>query len=179
MKRVILTLAILLSTNVLADNIGEVVTSHQAAAQAVLDATFAQDVIPQAMYQLKANFSHSVKDLPLKREHREIESQYRKQAFDLAEQRLNWDNIQPQFIELYTKTYNEQELKDIATFYHTETGKKYLKNMPATLRASSQLVQVHMRDIKNEFNQIVTQLELATGVQKSQFSNQSTNEHKH
>ena len=35
--------------------------SHRAAAQAVLDATLAQDVIPQAMYQLKASYAHLVK----------------------------------------------------------------------------------------------------------------------
>ncbi|QFU21246.1 DUF2059 domain-containing protein [Shewanella eurypsychrophilus] len=142
-------------------------TSHQAAAQAVLDATFAQDVIPQAMYQLKANFAHMVKDLPLKTEHREIETKYREQAFKLAQKRLNWQQIQPQLIQLYTSTYNQLELKEIAAFYRTETGKKYLKNMPATLRQSSQLVQAQMRDIKGEFNQIVSQLTAEAGVTAS------------
>ncbi len=154
-------------------------TSHQDAAQAVLDATFAQNVIPQAIYQLKASFAHMVKDMPLKRADREIETQYREQAFDLAKKRLNWEQIQPQFIKLYTDTYNEQELKEIAAFYQTKTGKKYLKNMPATLRASSQLIQAEMREITGEFKQIVTQLEAVTGVQKTHIPSESTSGHKH
>ncbi|WP_076414321.1 DUF2059 domain-containing protein [Shewanella sp. UCD-KL12] len=154
-------------------------TSHQAAAQAVLDATYAQDVIPQAMYQLKASFAHMVKDMPLKKEHREIETQYREKAFDLAKKRLNWEQVQPKFITLYTDTYSEQELKDIAAFYQTKTGKKYLKNMPATLRQTSQIVQAQMREITGEFNQIVTQLEVATGVDKPYIPSQSTSGHKH
>lgn len=154
-------------------------TAHQAAAQAVLDATFAQDVIPQAIYQLKASFAHMVKDMPLKRTDREIETQYREQAFNLAKKRLNWEQVQPKFIKLYTDTYNEQELKEIAAFYQTETGKKYLKNMPATLRASSQFIQAEMREITGEFRQIVTQLEAETGVQKTNIPSESTSSHKH
>ncbi|AQS38075.1 hypothetical protein Sps_02928 [Shewanella psychrophila] len=154
-------------------------TSHQEAAQSVLDATFAQDVIPQAMYQLKASYAHLVKDLPLKKDHREIETKYREQAFELANKRLNWERIQPEFISLYTSTYNEQELKDIAAFYRSETGKKYLKNMPTTLRQSSQLVQAEMRNIQGEFKQIITQLELASGIEKSHTPSQSTSGHQH
>ena len=179
MKKYILTLAILFSNTAFAVDKQEISSSHRAAALAVLDATLAQDVIPQAMYQLKASYAHLVKDLPLKREHREIETRYREQAFELANKRLNWERIQPEFIALYTSTYAEQELKDIATFYRTETGKKYLKNMPATLRQSSQLVQAQMRDIRGEFQQIITQLELATGIDKSHVPSQSTSGHQH
>lgn len=177
MKKYILTLAILFSNTALAADKQEISLSHRAAAQAVLDATLAQDVIPQAMYQLKASYAHLVKDLPLKRAHREIETRDREQAFEIANKRLNWEQIQPEFIALYTRTYEEQELKDIASFYRTETGKKYLKNMPATLRQSSQLVQAQMRDIRGEFKQIITQLENASGIDKPQIPSQSTSDH--
>ncbi|EDP99020.1 DUF2059 domain-containing protein [Shewanella benthica] len=178
MKKYILTLAILFSNTAFATDNNEISPSHRAAAQAVLDATLAQDVIPQAMYQLKASYAHLVKDLPLKRAHREIETRYREQAFELANKRLNWERIQPEFIALYTSTYQERELKDIAAFYRTATGKKYLRNMPTTLRQSSLIVQTEMREIRGEFNQIVTQLELATGIEKSHIS-QSTSGQQH
>lgn len=130
---------------------------HIKAAQTVLDATLAADVIPQAIYQLQSVYAHMLKDLPLSQAHRDMEDKYRDRAFALAEKQLSWTQIQPKYLMLYMDTYSEQELKDIANFYQTPAGKKYLKHMPATLRQASAIVRQQMKTISGEFSLIVTE----------------------
>ncbi|WP_051484600.1 DUF2059 domain-containing protein [Shewanella waksmanii] len=155
-----------------AQQLSAAASSHQAAAKALLQATYAEDVIDQALYQLKSSYAHMLKDMPLKRQHRELETAYRQRAFDLAKQQLDWASIEPAFIELYMQTYSEQELLELSAFYRTETGKKYLKHMPATLRQTSAIVQQQMQNINQQFSQIVTELATATGIE-------ATTEHQH
>ncbi|OEG74124.1 hypothetical protein BEL05_00560 [Shewanella colwelliana] len=148
-----LTLLLLFLPTANADN-----RSHQLAAEQVLQATYAEQVVPQALQQLKASYSHMVKDLPLHPSQAPLETRYRQRAFLLAQQQLSWQQLKPQFIQLYTDTYTESELKDIAQFYRTETGKKYLKNMPSTLRQTSVIVHKYMQTIQQEFTTIVNEL---------------------
>ena len=108
-----------------------------------------------------------IKDIALTREHRELETQYRDKAFALAKQQLNWAKIEPAFIELYLQTYTEQELKELTAFYQTDTGKKYLKHMPSTLRQASNIVQNEMQQINQQLSQIATQLATEAGVTQS------------
>lgn len=109
-----------------AQQLSAAASSHQAAAKALLQATYAEDVIDQALYQLKSSYAHMLKDMPLKRQHRELETAYRQRAFDLAKQQLDWASIEPAFIELYMQTYSEQELLELSAFYRTDTGKSTL-----------------------------------------------------
>jgi len=154
----LLYLLVFTTTATLADQ-----TSHRAAAQAVLDVTHAQEVIPQALHQLKAGYAHMIKDLPLKSSDRELEDAHRKRAFSYAEEQINWHQIAPEFITLYMQTYTEAELNEIAAFYRTETGKKYLKNMPATLRQTNRIVHAKMQLVNQSFSIIVNELSQSTG----------------
>ncbi|NRB25911.1 MAG: DUF2059 domain-containing protein [Shewanella sp.] len=105
-----------------------------------------------------------LKDLPLSQAHRDMEDKYRDQAFALAEKQLSWTQIQPKYLMLYMDTYSEQELKDIANFYQTPAGKKYLKHMPATLRQASAIVRQQMKTISGEFSLIVTEFRQQAGL---------------
>lgn len=71
--------------------------------------------------------------------------------------------IQEAVYPLYDKFYNEQELKDLISFYKTATGQKMIKSLPAILAESTKMatekfvpkvLPIVQELLKEEFEQI-------------------------
>ena len=47
---------------------------------------------------------------------------------------VKWTDIKPKMVEIYTKEFTEQELKDLLAFYQTPTGKQVVLKLPVVMR---------------------------------------------
>ncbi|MEZ5304318.1 MAG: DUF2059 domain-containing protein [Verrucomicrobiales bacterium] len=62
-------------------------------------------------------------------------------AAKLMEQELSWDKISADFIDLYAKTYSEEDLKGILEFYRSPLGKRMLENQAEIANGSQAIVR--------------------------------------
>ena len=56
---------------------------------------------------------------------------FKKQAAQLVEASVGWDAMKPALIDLYAKTFTEDQLDQILAFYKTPAGATLLEKMPA------------------------------------------------
>jgi hypothetical protein len=65
---------------------------------------------------------------------------------------MTWDAMKPELIKLYTETYTEAEMKELAAFYKTPVGQKSLAKMPELMQKTAQigakLGQPHVDELK-------------------------------
>jgi hypothetical protein len=58
---------------------------------------------------------------------------------------IKFEEVKPKIIDVWTKNYTEQELNDLAKFFQTEVGGKFLAKMPDVMKDSSMAVNEYMQ----------------------------------
>lgn len=59
---------------------------------------------------------------------------FRETMLKWAEKYMTWEEVSPQFMDLYAGTFTEAELKALVGFYKTPTGQKVLLEMPGLMQ---------------------------------------------
>ena len=72
---------------------------------------------------------------------------------------IGWDSMKDDLAKLYAKYYTADELKDIANFYSTKTGKKVLKTMGKLTYEGQMLtqkkLQPHLKELQNILDEVL------------------------
>ena len=67
---------------------------------------------------------------------------------------LKWDTLKPDYIQIYSEVYTEQELKDLASFYKSPIGQKFLEKMPELQQKSMEIMQKRLIDVMAKMKKI-------------------------
>jgi len=78
-------------------------------------------------------------------EQQDILDGMRRSAAELIRENLRWEQLEPEFAEVYRKFFTQSELDDMIAFYRTPAGQALLAKLPAVMQSSMQLVQKHMQ----------------------------------
>lgn len=70
---------------------------------------------------------------------------------------MGWEGLEDDFVKIYVKTYTEDELKDIAAFYKTPTGKKMASKAAEIAKQSMELGQKRVQENQAELIKILTE----------------------
>jgi uncharacterized protein len=77
---------------------------------------------------------------------------YRDVMLNWLRKYMTWEAMKPELIKLYTETYTEAELKELAVFYKTPVGQKSLTKMPELMQKTAmigaKLGQPHVDELK-------------------------------
>jgi hypothetical protein len=77
---------------------------------------------------------------------------YRELMLNWLKKYMTWEAMQPELTKLYTETYSEAELKELAAFYKTPVGQKSLAKTPELLQKTAmigvKLGQPHTEELK-------------------------------
>ncbi|RYV03811.1 hypothetical protein SOPP22_02020 [Shewanella sp. OPT22] len=60
---------------------------------------------------------------------------------NVMQKEMNWGTMKDQMSKIYLDNYTEKEIKDMITFYESETGRSMVKKMPKVMTQSMQLSQ--------------------------------------
>jgi hypothetical protein len=81
---------------------------------------------------------------------------YRDVMLKWLQKYMTWDAMRPEMIRLYTDTYTEAELKQLAAFYKTPLGQKTLAKTPELMQRTAmigaKLGQEHSEELKTAMN---------------------------
>lgn len=82
------------------------------------------------------------------------------------ENELGWEKMKDDLIDIYIKTYTEEEIRAISEFYKTPPGKKFIEKMPQLLQETMAITQkkmpafmAKMQKISEEMAEELKQLE--------------------
>ncbi|HZM69481.1 MAG TPA: DUF2059 domain-containing protein [Candidatus Cryosericum sp.] len=88
---------------------------------------------------------------------------YRDVILEWAGKVMTWDALAPKLVTMYTESFTESELRDLAAFYRTPAGRKALSVMPELMRRGamlgSQVANEHMDELQEMLQKRAEQLE--------------------
>ena len=129
----------------------EFTDGHLAAARAALEATEATTTFDQVLLGLAGQIKEQrISFSPDKLE--TIDEVVNEEVLKLATRR---GDLESEAARIYAKTFSEDELKAIAEFYASDTGKKFLRDAPLVARELSRAAQVWTEGVKRDLTQAV------------------------
>jgi uncharacterized protein len=79
---------------------------------------------------------------------------------DFLAKYITWDALKDQYADIYANAFSEDELREMAAFYRTDTGQKLARLTPALLRQGIELgdraVQQHLPELQQMIEQRLT-----------------------
>ena len=129
--------------------------SHRAAAEELLteantDKTMKAAIDTMLAAQLKANRALvPVKDVMRK----------------FLVKHLSYESIKEELIDLHVKEFSEAELKEIAAFYRTPTGKKFIEKQPVMMQKGAEM---GMRRVQENSAELQTMIQAELNKNKPQ-----------
>ena len=132
--------------------------SRKAAAEEMLQAMRSDEMMNKMLERQKEALVKMIpslmpKDAPA--ESMQRVQQMMPKVMDATYKQLTWESLKPDFIQIYSEVFTEQELKDIAAFYRTPLGQKLLEKMPEVSTKSMQIVQKRMVTIMPEVQKVI------------------------
>jgi hypothetical protein len=112
--------------------------SHRQAALKLLDEIKAKDVMRDAFMSIVDVMASSQANSKMP----PAEAADMKQAvIDWFDQDFKWDDLKSQLADVYVKSFTEDELNQLATFYQTPLGQKTLSALPQVMKQGAVLGQ--------------------------------------
>ncbi len=62
----------------------------------------------------------------------------------IAHEAVNWQKLEPQYLDLYTQAYSEEEIDGILAFYRSPVGQEMLAKQPELLAKSQAITQAQV-----------------------------------
>ena len=141
------------SAQVLAD-----AKSHAADAERFLLLARADRLAVPVFTQVQQMFAQRFAESNAPQSDKALLETYQAQANAALEQAVGWDMLKPDMVKLYTRNFNEQEMKDLIRFYESPLGKKVLEQMPSLTAQSAQLTQSKLETAVPKVNQLLAEM---------------------
>ena len=68
-----------------------------------------------------------------------------RRSTELLRSELRWESLEPEYIALYTDTFDQDEIDGIIAFYRTPTGQALIAKMPVVMQKSVALSQARLQ----------------------------------
>jgi len=79
--------------------------------------------------------------------------EFRKQVADRVDAEMGWKVMEPAFVDIYVKTYTEEELNAIVAFLKSPAGTAYLAKTPLVTTQANKVAQARMATLQPELRQ--------------------------
>ncbi|GAB3307189.1 DUF2059 domain-containing protein [Hymenobacter tenuis] len=70
---------------------------------------------------------------------------------------MSWSSMKEDMVQLYAREFSEKELKELAKFYRTPTGRKTITKMPELMQAGMEIGQKRMQEHMPELQQAIAE----------------------
>jgi hypothetical protein len=80
---------------------------------------------------------------------------FQKNVYKLIEAQVNWKVMEPEYINLYAKTFSDEEFDSILSFYKSPAGVAMVEKLPMLTSQAMQLTQTKMATLQPQLKQMV------------------------
>tara|TARA_R110002074_G_C12027269_1_gene617139 strand:+ start:74 stop:535 length:462 start_codon:yes stop_codon:yes gene_type:complete len=70
---------------------------------------------------------------------------------------MNYESLKPELVNIYIDVFSEKELKELNSFYATDTGKKTIEKMPELMAKGGQIGMQRVQNNIQEFETMIAE----------------------
>jgi hypothetical protein len=111
-------------------------------------------VFEQVELMMEQQFDQS--DAP--EESRPILKKYTGKMMKILEEELSWEKMKDDYVDIYVRTYTEDEIRAIADFYKTPAGQAFIEKMPKLMQEAMALSQRSMQGYMHKIEQLSSEM---------------------
>jgi hypothetical protein len=150
---IILTASFLLPLSARADD-----ASKRAKIEQLFDAMHMDRTLKQTMDAIEKSvvpmtqqmFGQDVPE-PMKKE----VADFQKQLFNLIEDQMGWEGMEPAYIDIYARNFTEEQIDDLVTFYKTPTGQALIDKLPTITAEAAPIAQAKMVSLQPQIQKLI------------------------
>ena len=123
-----------------------------ARSEAILDSMYStmERIVQNAMQQAMAGKA-------ITPEQQRIMDTVPARLFSIMRSELSWDKLEPEYVRLYTETFDQSEIDGLIAFYQSSAGQAYLSKMPTVMQKSVAIGQMHMQAVAPKMREAIDQ----------------------
>ncbi len=140
--------------------------SHAAAAEKFLKVVRADKLTVPVYAQVQQMFVQRFAESKAPESKKSQLERYLARANTALDRAIGWEKLKPELVRLYTRTFNESEMKELIEFYQSPLGQKVLTSMPALTAQSAQLTQAALEKVAPEVNWLLDEMQKDLGDSK-------------
>jgi hypothetical protein len=137
--------------------------ARKALSEELLGLTNIQENTEEFLEQIRRGQMEELEQLQLDAEQIKKAKELQMKTFDLLYAELNWESLKPGYIDLYAKTFSEEELSAMILFYGSPAGRNMVAKMPTLVQKSTELVDARLREILPRIRQMMLELIVERG----------------
>ena len=154
LKAVILFCVLFLfSSSAMADE-----SSHRAAAEELLLLMNIDKMVAPVFEQMELMMEQQFDQSDAPEEARPILKKYTARMMEILEEALSWGKMKDDYIDIYVRTYTENEIRAIADFYKSPAGQAFIEKMPQLMQESMTLSQKIMQGYMHKIEQLSAEM---------------------
>lgn len=132
--------------------------SKRAKVQELIAEMHMDRMMGQMTEAMKAQTDQMLKQAPgmeaLTPEKKKLVEEYEQQTTKIIMDNMSWQSMEPDFIDIYMKTFSEDEIEGIVAFYKSPAGQAMLTKMPQLMTASMQIAQHRMAEVQPKLQEL-------------------------
>jgi hypothetical protein len=124
----------------------------------LLSITDSRKMADDMMGQMDEAMKNAMKQLPqgqaVTPEQQKILDTMQSKMDALLKQELNWQSLEPLYIQIYRESFTQEEINGMLAFYETPVGQALIKKMPTVMQKSMTEMQKRMATLIPKFQKI-------------------------
>lgn len=108
-------------------------SSHEEAARALLVASDSDQMIDMVYDSILPQIQTMLDQLGVSEAQKPILDRYFERMIDAMKEEMSWDKLEPLMVATYVEVYTEQELLELAEFYRSPIGQRFISGTPQVM----------------------------------------------
>lgn len=117
----------------------------------LLEVTQSHKLFDSAMQQMdvmmQAQMQKNLTGLKLSEAQKQAVDDWRHGYVALVQKEFNFEQLEPQVLDIYRKNFNQQEVDAMIRFYRSDAGQSMINKMPLVMQDSLRLAQSRMTEL--------------------------------
>jgi hypothetical protein len=135
--------------------------SRKAKAEEVLKLTNSEQMMKQMIDRARAMQTARASKLDLPEDQKAQAEALQNKIMQVISDRMSWEKLKPQFVQIYADTYTDEELDGIVAFYKSPAGQAMLAKMPEIMTKSMKVAQDAMQGVEADIRRITDEAKQA------------------
>lgn len=114
---------------------------HEAAAEELLQLIGIDTGIRPMARRMRETTVEQLASMDVAQGEEETARPYLEEIGAVIEETLSWESLRGDFVDAYTATFTEEELRELSAFFRSDTGSKYLDNVSDLNRLAADIVR--------------------------------------
>ncbi|HEX2206870.1 MAG TPA: DUF2059 domain-containing protein [Longimicrobium sp.] len=85
----------------------------------------------------------------------ELTPQVQQVLRDFMDEHFRYEDLEPEFIRMYTELYTEEEIRGMTAFYRTPLGQRMIETLPELSAASQRIAQERLQAVMPQLMQAI------------------------